>query len=108
MSDIYVNADKLSSFLDKIQSKYGDKNWDNDLNNALNDIKDYIEQNSVSGLQKAKYSEWEEIKFGEGVFDYQFKCKKCGTKHPKGYVVAPDYCAICGAVMTGKKQESEE
>lgn len=47
------------------------------------------------------HSSWEEIKDDPyGIFDYHFKCKKCHGETPqKAYLIAPDYCPICGAKM---------
>lgn len=40
---------------------------------------------------------WEEIKDGTGLFDYHFRCTKCGGETPSGaYPVAPDFCPCCG------------
>lgn len=52
------------------------------------------------------HSSWEEIKDPPyGDFDYHFKCKKCHGETPqKAYVIAPDYCPNCGAVMDGKEE----
>lgn len=40
---------------------------------------------------------WEEIKDGDGLFNYHFRCTKCGGETPSGaYPVAPDFCPRCG------------
>lgn len=56
------------------------------------------------------HSSWEEIKDPpHGVFDYHFRCKKCHGETPqKAYLIAPDYCPICGAKMDGKDNDSNE
>lgn len=56
------------------------------------------------------HSSWEEIKDDpHGIFDYHFKCNKCHGETPqKAYLIAPDYCPICGAKMDGKDNDSNE
>ena len=40
---------------------------------------------------------WEEIKDGPDLFNYHFRCTKCGGETPSGaYPVAPDFCPCCG------------
>ena len=66
----------------------------------------------IQWLEELKYfrkceddnqSIWEEIKGNStDIFDYYFRCKKCGgNTPPKAYVVAPDYCPHCGRYMMG-------
>lgn len=52
---------------------------------------------------EAKTGSWEEIKTGDGLYDYRFKCPECKHLTIKGYVVAPDFCPGCGADMRGGK-----
>lgn len=45
----------------------------------------------------SKVGTWEEIKEGAGLFEYHFRCTKCGGETPSGaYPVAPDFCPCCG------------
>lgn len=55
-----------------------------------------------------KKEPWEEIKDGEGLFDYHFKCQFCNSHLPSGFVVAPDFCPHCGEDMFGKKKSNQK
>lgn len=54
-------------------------------------------------VKEVKCSSWEEVKTGDGLYDYRFKCPECKHLTIKGYVVAPDFCPGCGADMRGGK-----
>ena len=57
-------------------------------------------------VEEVKHGYWEEIKCGDGIFDYCFRCSNCGkTTPPKAFPVAPDYCPNCPAKMDGGKAE---
>ena len=54
----------------------------------------------AADVRPTVYGEWEEIKFGPGIYDYYFHCKACGGNTPdRAYVTAPDFCPHCGANM---------
>ena len=56
---------------------------------------------------EVRHEEWEEIKCGDGMFDYYFKCSNCGNRTPlKAFPIAPDYCPNCGAKMDGERREN--
>ncbi|MBE5943266.1 MAG: hypothetical protein E7264_12170 [Lachnospiraceae bacterium] len=79
--------------LDIKHNKEADKNCRHFKNKA-----DYAE---------VKHGYWEEIKCGDGIFDYCFKCSNCGkTTPPKAFPVAPDYCPNCPAKMDGKRSDT--
>lgn len=56
-----------------------------------------------NGVKFKTYGEWIEVKTGDGMYNYRFKCSKCKHLTVKGYVVAPDFCPGCGADMRGGK-----
>lgn len=42
-------------------------------------------------------------------FDYRFQCSHCGHLTPEnGYIIAPDYCGGCGAVMDEVQEKAKE
>ena len=54
-----------------------------------------------------KHGKWEVVRTGKGVWDYQFKCSVCHRRTPdKAYVVSPEYCPNCGAVMDIYKDDT--
>lgn len=56
--------------------------------------------------QEVRHGYWEEIKCGDEMFDYYFKCSNCGnTTPPKAFPIAPDYCPNCGAKMDGERSK---
>lgn len=57
-------------------------------------------------VEEVKHGYWEEIKTGEKLYDYCFKCSNCNNETPpNSFVVSPDYCPHCGAKMDGGKAE---
>ena len=59
----------------------------------------------TADVVEVKHGYWEEIKCGDGIFDYCFKCSNCGkTTPPKAFPVAPDYCPNCPAKMDGERK----
>lgn len=47
-----------------------------------------------------KHARWSQVKCGDGLFDYYWKCGNCGGCTPDGgYPISPDYCGHCGALM---------
>lgn len=99
----YCYAQDLRLNIADLETVYGSV----EVYKALFDATKIITKNEVyesvflhlDSHRNAERSYWEEIKTGDGIFDYQFKCRYCGGVHPKGYVVAPNYCAFCGKKM---------
>ena len=59
-----------------------------------------IQNAPASNVEEAKHGHWEEIKTGENLYDYCFKCSNCNNETPpNSFVVSPDYCPNCGAKM---------
>lgn len=56
----------------------------------------------AADVVERKRGGWEEMRTGDGLYDYCFKCSNCRNTTPdKAYVVAPDFCPNCGAKMDG-------
>lgn len=59
---------------------------------------------SINPEDFIKHGFWSEISTGNRVGDYYFTCSECHKNTPdKAYLIAPDYCPHCGAMMDGKE-----
>ncbi len=52
--------------------------------------------------EPVRHGEWTEKKSGKGIWDYYFVCSECHKNTPdKAYIISPDFCPWCGAIMDG-------
>lgn len=88
----YIDADKFEK---EIQQEASES-----IANAVIRI---IDRQPTAEVEEVKHGYWEEIKTGEKLYDYCFKCSNCNNiTPPNSFVVAPDYCPNCGAKMDGR------
>lgn len=79
-----------------------------DITQDIHEAKDCGQFKDKAEYQKVKHGYWEEVKCGDGVFDYCFRCSNCGnTTPPKAFPIAPDYCPNCPAKMDGGRNKYE-
>lgn len=72
----------------------------------VDDMLGEIEDAPTADVVEVKHGEWVEIKTGEKLYDYCFKCSNCNKETPpNSFVVSPDYCPHCGAKMDGGNAE---
>lgn len=79
---------------------------DDVLRHTINvDGKEYVEVEKIKNTKEWDVREnvlayWTQEKIGPGIFDYKFTCSncKCSTAD-KAYIIAPDWCPVCGAQM---------
>lgn len=73
------------------------------FNIPLGDVIDVVYDIPAADVEEVKHGYWEEIKTGEKLYDYCFKCSNCNNETPpNSFVVSPDYCPNCGAKMDGR------
>lgn len=98
----YIDAVGLAEVIENLDIRVAGKpaRW----NDAKYSVLREISQAPDAGVEEVKHGEWVEIKTGEKLYDYCFKCSNCNKETPpNSFVVSPDYCPHCGAKMDGRK-----
>ena len=99
----YINADLLLLQEPEVRADYGPEygcEWGYSRDQIMNFP-------TVSPEEIRGVGYWSEESTGDGLYDYRFRCSYCHCATPnKAYVIAPDFCPTCGAVMKGANDGS--